>query len=305
MQTDTRLQPLHISTDWQPAFADHLRTRKLAPKSQALAAQHIRVFSLWYQAKFNADFDPSLLTNYDLTLYRDWTLNHEKAAARTWNSRLWALTILCGYIGDPALIQGIEPKSHSRASAKHRSLTKDEYHRLIHAIELNVKKNHSITLFQYQDAVRDRASALLMLHGLRVDECAQVELDDLDLDKPRSGHVLVRNGKGSKERIVPLNLLARTALRLWRDVRPDPTTQAFIGVSNRTLQRSVASLGAQIRVPDLTCHWLRYTFAKRLEANGTPIAAISELLGHATIEQTSKYLRSSLEELQSAVEGVM
>jgi integrase/recombinase XerC len=76
-------------------------------------------------------------------------------------------------------------------------------------------------------------------------------------------------------------------------------------VSKRTLQRNVPTLGAQIGVPDLTPHWLRYTFAKRLEKNGTPLETIRDLLGHESIETTKRYLKSSAEELQSAVEGVM
>jgi integrase/recombinase XerC len=152
-----------------------------------------------------------------------------------------------------------------------------------------------------------------MLHGLRVEECSHDELRDLDIDRERSGSVLVRNGKGDKERKVPLNSEARRVLRLWRDVRPFGQTQgkpasaaeSLFCVSKRTLQRNVSTLGAQIGVPDLTPHWLRYTFAKRLERNGESIETIRDLLGHESIETTKRYLKSSAEELQSAVEGVM
>jgi hypothetical protein len=88
----------------------------------------------------------------------------------------------------------------------------------------------------------------------------------------------VRYGKGDKERRVQLHKEARRALRLWRDVRPASASVNLFGVSKRTLQRNVEQLGAQIGVPDLTCHWLRYTFAKRLEKNNTPIEAIRDLL---------------------------
>lgn len=124
-----------------------------------------------------------------------------------------------------------------------------------------------------------------------------VTADDIKIGD-RSGSVLVRNGKGSKERTVPLNLIARKALAMRLDLKLAPVTK-------RTLQRNVAQLGTQIGVPDLTPHWLRYTFAKRLEKSGVAIEAIRGLLGHESIETTRRYLRSSLDELQSAVEGVM
>ena len=302
MDTQTRFQPLTVSVTWHDQFADHVAKAYRNSHSAALAIQHVRVFSLWYQAKFNQVFEPSLLTNYDFHVYREWSLKQEKVKAATWNSRLWALGILCEWVGDPSLLEGIEQQGQVRGSTKHRSLTDDEYHRLVHALEQNIKR--AVTIFEYQNAVRDWASVTLMLHGLRVEECSLVDVDDITINE-RSGFVLVRNGKGSKERTVPLNLIARKALATWLDLRPISALKTLFGITTRTLQRNIEELGRQIHVPDLTPHWLRYTFAKRLERNGTALATICDLLGHESIETTRRYLRSSLEELQSAVEGVM
>jgi integrase/recombinase XerC len=306
METITS-QPLTVSITWQDQFADHLAKKFRNAKTSTLAAQHVRVFSLWYEAKFNQALNPQLLTNYDFHLYREWSLKQEKVKAATWNSRLWALGLLAEWITDPDLLEGVEQQGQVRGSTKHRSLTDDEYHRLVHSLEQNLKR--AITAFEYQNAVRDWASVMLMLHGLRVEECSMVGVGDITINE-RSGFVLVRNGKGSKERTVPLNLIARKALSTWLEIR----TQRAPGESDggsafkttvRTLQRSVESLGRQIGVPDLTPHWLRYTFAKRLEQAGTTIEAIRDLLGHESIDTTRRYLRSSLDELTSAVEGVM
>lgn len=293
--------PITVSVAWHQEFTDHLARQYKNPHTEKLAFQHVRVFSLWYETKFNQPFEPSLITNYDLHIYRDWSLKTEKVKAATWNSRLWALGILCEWIQDLSLLEGIEQQSQVRGSIKHRSLTDDEYHRLVHALEQNIKR--TITIFEYETAVRDWASVMLMLHGLRVEECTLVDVDDITINE-RSGFVLVRNGKGSKERTVPLNLIARKALSEYMNIRTANTDQLF-GISIRTLQRNVSELGSQIGVPDLTPHWLRYTFAKRLEGNGTQLEAIRDLLGHESIETTRRYLRSSLEELMSAVEGVM
>jgi integrase/recombinase XerC len=201
----------------------------------------------------------------------------------------------------------VEQQRQIRGSTQHRSLTDNEYHRLVHTLEQNLKR--AVTAFEYQNAVRDWASVLLMLHGLRVEECSLVEVGDITINE-RSGFVLVRNGKGNKERTVPLNLIARKALSTWLPIRAQlggnaPETEYLIKTTVRTLQRAVESLGKQIGVPDLTPHWLRYTFAKRLERNGQALETIRDLLGHESIETTRRYLRSSLDELTSAVEGVM
>lgn len=306
-----------VTPAWHAQFSAHISQTYPNANTATLVQQHLRVFTLWYQTKFHQDFEPSLLTNYDLHLFRADSLKNKKAA--TWNSRLWALEILCNWIGDPTLLDGVAAQGQGRVSTKHRSLTDDEYHRLIHALEQNTKR--TVTSFEHSNAVRDWAAVSLMLHGLRVEETSLLGVGDITLNE-RSGDALVRNGKGSKERSVPINLFGRKALAAFLAGRlSSPKSDALadlgergaaeggrgplFGVSVRTIQRNVEQLGAQIGVPDLTCHWLRYTFAKRLERNGTPIETIRDLLGHNSIETTRRYLRSSAEELQSAVEGVM
>lgn len=297
METKTTSPSVTVSTG--ETFADHISKNFRNAKTAGLIIQHVRVFRLWYEGKFNQAFEPSLLTNYDFHVYREWSLKQEKVKAATWNSRLWALGILCEWIGDPDLLEGVKQQRQIRGSTQHRSLTDNEYHRLVHTLEQNTKR--AVTEFEYQNAVRDWASVLLMLHGLRVEECSLVQGGDITINE-RSGFVLVRDGKGNKERTVPINLIARKALAAWLRF---PTSETLFGITTRSLQRNVAQLGKQIGVPDLTPHWLRYTFAKRLERNGQALETIRDLLGHESIETTRRYLRSSLDELTSAVEGVM
>lgn len=294
--------------DWQDAFRSYLQDdyrkithRQLNKKSVNLAIQHIRVFSLWCESKFNQEFYPANVTNYDLHLYRQWSLEQEKVKAATWNSRHWALGIFCLWINMPDLMDGVEQKEQGRASTKHRALTDDEYHRLVHILEQDTRR--AVTPFEYSSAVRDWSAVSLMLHaGLRVEECSLVTAQDITINE-RSGQIFVRNGKGSKQRTVPLNLIVRRALASYLDLQP--ATSTLINLSTRSLQRTVSDIGKRISVPDLTPHWLRYTFAKRLEKNGVSIETIRDLLGHNSIEVTRRYLRSSMEDLQSAVEGVM
>src|SRR3990172_7282830 len=122
--------------------------------------QHIRVFGLWWEAKFSDTFEISKLTNYDLHIYRKWSLDNERVKAATWNSRLWALGILCKLIerdhGIADLLDGIEQKAMVRGSTQYRSLTEDEYHRLVHALEQNPRR--AITTFEYKMAIRDAAA---------------------------------------------------------------------------------------------------------------------------------------------------
>lgn len=287
-------------------FSTYIVDNYRAEKTIKAIEQHVRVFSLWYQAKFGHELNPYNLTNYDLHLYRKHSLDEAKVKAATWNARLWALTALVNWLGQPKLLQGVEPKDSGAVSTKHRSLTENELHRFVHQLELNVQR--AITEAEYRIAVRDWATLSLALQaGLRVEEITLADVTDIEVNE-RSGEIRVRNGKGSKERVVPLNLSARRALSAWNELRASASAIAlFAGadgerVSVRTVQRAVESIGAQIGVPDVTMHWLRYTFAKRMEQKGVALETIRDLLGHKDIETTKRYLRSSMTERQSAVE---
>jgi integrase len=301
-------QPVTLQLHWLDQFQSYLQSdyrkvthRQLSEKSIRLAVQHVRVFSLWHEAQFKEAFERSAITNYALHLYRKLSLEQEKVMAATWNSRHWALGIFCTWIGLPDLMDGVEQKEQGRASTKHRSLTDDEYHRLVRTIEHDTRDE--VLEFHYHNRLRNRAAVALMLHaGLRVEEVSMLTVDDITINE-RSGSVLVRNGKGNKQRTVPLNKIARLSIAPWLDIKPD--TETLFDLTTRSLQRMVNEIGQRIGIPDLTPHWLRYTFAKNLEKAGTPIEAIRDLLGHNSIETTRRYLRSSIDELQSAVEGVM
>src|SRR4030065_2391235 len=102
MQT---IPSITVYINWLEQFSQFLQSdyrkitrRQLSEKSIRLAVQHTRVFGMWHTATFHQDFEPSLITNYDLHLYRKWSLDNEKVKAATWNSRHWALRVLCMWI---------------------------------------------------------------------------------------------------------------------------------------------------------------------------------------------------------------
>ena len=95
--------------------------------------------------------------------------------------------------------------------------------------------------------LRDAAIVKLILFaGLRVGEIIQLRLSDMILDE-RKGSVIVREGKGTKRREIPLNARARKAILDYLRVRPDVESEyLFLGqrneaIKSKTVQRSVSS----------------------------------------------------------------
>jgi len=296
-------------TTWQDAFNQHLCQTYSASATIRTAQQHINVFEKWYQAQFDQEFQPTSITNYALRLYQKHSLEIARVSPNTWNSRLWALTILTSWIETQNgasysnLLVGLKNKEQGIRPSKYRSLSDKEIHDLMQQIERNIRG--SVTAFEHQTNKRDSALITIMVRaGLRVAEVAALDHTDLTINE-RSGSVRVRNGKGNKERIIPLNNEARTALN---ELIGNTSAAALFSGKNsarlttRHIERIVSYIGSQIGIPDMSPHWLRFTFAKALERKGIAIEMIRDLLGHNSIETTRRYLRSSFDDLQAAVE---
>ena len=128
--------------------------------------------------------------------------------------------------------------------------------------------------------------------GLRVSEVTSLKVTDID-----SARMVVRveQGKGRKDRFVPLSEMVLQLLReYWRVVRPQhwlfPGNRGDVPISTRSVQRvcerARKAAGIQQR---LTMHTLRHSFATHLLEVRTNLRTIQLLLGHRSLRSTSIY----------------
>lgn len=135
--------------------------------------------------------------------------------------------------------------------------------------------------------------------GLRVSELCALQISHIDF---RNAVMLIR-GKGSKERLVPVNEVALTRIKNYVDTdRKDvPIVSAdadtvFLNSRGRHLSRVMifyilrdAAARAGIRTP-LSPHTLRHSFATHLLEGGANLRSIQQMLGHESIATTQIYL---------------
>ncbi len=153
--------------------------------------------------------------------------------------------------------------------------------------------------------LRDRAlSELIYSCGLRVSEAVELTLDRVFL-KER----LIRvQGKGDKERLVPMGEHARDWLRRYlEEARPQlagrPVESLFLnrrgdGLSRKGMWKRFRQI-ATIAGVDAKVHTLRHSFATHLLEGGADLRAVQELLGHADISTTQIYTHVDSEELKT------
>ena len=167
-------------------------------------------------------------------------------------------------------------------------LSVNEIDRIQDAIDLSQPEGH-----------RDRAIVeVLYSCGLRVSELCSLRISDLALD---DGYIRVQ-GKGSKQRLVPIGSRARKELDLWfidRNALPiPPEEQDYVFVSirrKRHLSRitvfhwiKVYAERAGISKP-ISPHTFRHSFATHLLEGGANLRAIQAMLGHESITTTEIY----------------
>jgi integrase/recombinase XerC len=136
--------------------------------------------------------------------------------------------------------------------------------------------------------------AVLAHTGVRASELIDAQFQDLDLSTNR---LIVRQGKGQRDRVVYLSSLARQAVECYRDgIARLPTAPLWTRpggqpVTYTWLRAHVAAFGQAAGIVGLTAHRLRHTLATRLLNAGMNITRIQKLLGHAHLSTTQIYAR--------------
>ncbi|MCX8027685.1 MAG: site-specific tyrosine recombinase XerD [Thermodesulfovibrionales bacterium] len=153
----------------------------------------------------------------------------------------------------------------------------------------------------------DRDSAMLELmysSGLRVSEIVSLKIDDVNLD----GGFLKVTGKGSKERVVPMNKRAIDKIKSYinglRHETLKKKNSPFLFLSNRgepmTRQRfwqSLKELG-KLAGLELSPHSIRHSFATHLLEGGADLRSVQKMLGHSDISTTQIYTKVSSDRIK-------
>lgn len=133
---------------------------------------------------------------------------------------------------------------------------------------------------------------LLYSAGLRVGEVVRLKPKDIDSSRML---VLVRSGKGAKDRVTLLSEIALEMLReYYRVYRPQkwlfPGAKAGRHITERTVQKVFVQAKKRAGIhKDATVHSLRHSFATHLLEAGTDLRYIQELLGHQSSKTTEVY----------------
>jgi len=255
------------------AIERYLAAAGVSEQTKRAYAADLRDFAGWYGRRPLEEVDVRVLAEYTSDLGR--ARPGGKLAPATIARRLSAVRSLLRFVLGPAHVPDV-PLAPRRGRRLPDAPKPAEVDALIAAAG------------EGGDALALRNRALFELvysAGLRSAEAVGLDLGDVDFEQE---HVHVRNGKGGKDRVVPLGEEAgHWVARYLREARPRLAHGAenalFLSVRGRRLDTS--TLRRQLRNP----HRLRHAFATHMLEGGADMRVIQELMGHASLSTTQIY----------------
>ncbi len=226
--------------------------------------------------------------------------SHKKLQARSINRSLSALRSYLKYLIDMDLPCPLPPEAVKLVKTEKKHSQVAELRDLIRLIEApsTLESNDIVSL-------RNRAMLeVLFSTGMRISELINLNRDQID----NSGHIFIQ-GKGRKERFVYLTPRAFKHLQTYLESRNDSFTALFLPLRGRNATVSAAYKRRistnylqerikfyreklKINVPT-SAHSLRHGFATYLAESGANPAAIQILLGHESLDTTTRYVHAS------------
>ncbi len=151
--------------------------------------------------------------------------------------------------------------------------------------------------------------ALFLMTGLRLNELINLQLQDVDMN---AQEILVRKGKGRKERIVPIYPKLERILKTYLEEKQrlnKPTAWFFHSAKSdkrmtaKTVQKVCQKISKKAKIK-FTPHMLRHTFGHLSTNAGLGVYQIKEIMGHANLSSTEIYLSVAKDALKKSMYAV-
>ncbi|EKD28775.1 MAG: site-specific tyrosine recombinase XerC [uncultured bacterium] len=281
-------------------YLEYLKLKNFSPATVQVRRQSIEHFSYWLGNL--SKFDVREVSIEDLRNYFSH-MQKKNFSCNTIDTRIRSIKLFFEYLENRQMIL-INPAERLELPSLGKRwpvniLTEEEVKQLLQSPNLGTSIG-----------IRDRAiMELLYSTAIRRSECANLNIFDLDLNE---GYIRINQGKGRKDRIVPLGKKASEYLKIYIEkVYPEQTKELdsnylFYGYCknrlegetiNRMIQRYVKL--ARLNKP-VTVHSFRRAAVTHMLKNGASPLYIQKMLGHSTNETLKKYVRLTIKDVKEA-----
>lgn len=277
---------------WQTRMSEDMRLHDYRPRTQEGYQLAVRLFLDW------AKREPEALTEDEVRAYFLYLRDERKQGPSSINIAVCALRFFFSHT-----LQRDWPVFELLRVNKPRMLP----------VVLSVGEVRTV-LGAVRHPVRRMALSTIYALGLRLGEGLRLETGHIDSERLV---VWVRDGKGAKDRGVPLPrpLLARLR-RYWKEERPASLTQyLFVPPEGKaplhetTLQKTFTAARDEVALAKrASIHSLRHSYATHLLESGISLRTIQDVLGHKSMRTTEIYVhvtQPGTERLQQVLDRLM
>lgn len=281
----------------QPGFLQWLKNKGLREETLRGYENDLKQARSFLSKYTNGPLFVNELGVSQMDAFIQYLINERKVQPSTVNRKINALSTYFNYLKKQKMIADNPLENYDRMKVTDKEriyLGRDEVEKIINAIDHPLIRYFAMTMANT---------------GIRIRECINLTLNDVNLEE---GYLKVINGKGGKNRTVPLNEKLQQNLKEYlENHRPHTNSLYFFALKktgtvseqyvNRKLKEACKAAGIEKHV---TSHILRHSFASYLVKKDAHVAVIQKLLGHASLRTTSVYLHVQQDDLVDAVNKI-
>lgn len=280
-------------------FREYLKNRNYSVNTLTRYEREVKGFLVWCEKS-----DIREVVKEDIYAYRKETARSGRYKVSTQRGIMLSLCMFFRFLlkndyvlSDP--LGGLELAMKKRQT-KRESVDKEKLCEFLDGID-------GVTFLD----LRDRAVfELLYGTGMRVGEAVKLDVTDVDVN---SGKLFVSQGKGRKDRVVPVGERALETLKRYVEkgrsyLTSITDTQALFLTTHGqrvkvcNIERALKNRYGRVYPDEKICpHMLRHSFATHMLEAGAGIKQIKDILGHSSIQTTSLYTHFNVESMRKIV----
>lgn len=256
---------------------------------------HIKEYMIWFQDTYGKGFEK--LYRENILDYKSYLINIKKYKgknlnAKTINAKLSSIGLFNKFLIEEKIQKDIVIKDDDMIKIQTSYANPAE-------INKSDVENFRQRILEAGDKRLYAIVTLLSYAGLRISEALNVNLEDLSLD---AKELIIRKGKGKKQRVVYLNSKIVYAIKEYLKVRHSESEYLFSSRESDRVDRSVINKQFKKYSNKITPHQLRHFFCTNAIENGFAIHEVANLAGHSSIQTTLIYTNPSREKMKGRIE---